>query len=64
MQRIANFAKKHRYGQMPKVDWLNRLSFWDIELINIGEKSNWFYVSNDKISRSANWWLGVFISIL
>jgi hypothetical protein len=38
MQRLAKLAKKHRNGQMSKVDWLDRLTFREIELINEQEK--------------------------
>lgn len=33
-------AKKHRNGQLPKVDWSDRLAFREIELINENEKKN------------------------
>lgn len=39
MQRLAKLAKKHRNGQIPKVDWLDRLTFREIEMINEREKS-------------------------
>lgn len=38
MQRLAKLAKKHRNGQMSKIDWLDRLTFREIELINEREK--------------------------
>ncbi|XP_046749472.1 phosphatidylinositol 3-kinase catalytic subunit type 3 [Diprion similis] len=38
MQRLAKLAKKHRNGQMSKVDWLDRLTFREIEVINEREK--------------------------
>ncbi|XP_046626088.1 phosphatidylinositol 3-kinase catalytic subunit type 3 [Neodiprion virginianus] len=38
MQRLAKLAKKHRNGQMGKVDWLDRLTFREIEVINEREK--------------------------
>lgn len=38
MQRLAKLAKKHRNGQIQKIDWLDRLSFREIELINEKEK--------------------------
>ncbi|CAK9804973.1 Phosphatidylinositol 3-kinase catalytic subunit type 3 [Anthophora plagiata] len=38
MQRLAKLVKKHRNGQMNKVDWLDRLTFREIELINEREK--------------------------
>lgn len=39
MQRLAKLAKKHRNGQVPKVDWLDRLTFREIEVINEREKT-------------------------
>ncbi|XP_058804618.1 phosphatidylinositol 3-kinase catalytic subunit type 3 [Phymastichus coffea] len=38
MQRLAKLAKKHRNGQINKVDWLDRLTFREIEHINEKEK--------------------------
>ncbi|XP_012281323.1 phosphatidylinositol 3-kinase catalytic subunit type 3 isoform X2 [Orussus abietinus] len=38
MQRLSKLVKKHRNGQMNKVDWLDRLTFREIELINEREK--------------------------
>lgn len=38
MQRLGKLAKKHRNGQIQKVDWLDRLTFREIELINEREK--------------------------
>jgi phosphatidylinositol 3-kinase len=38
MQRLAKLAKKHRNGQIQKVDWLDRLTFREIEVINEREK--------------------------
>ena len=38
MQKLAKLAKKHRNGQINKVDWLDRLTFREIELINEQEK--------------------------
>lgn len=38
MQRLAKLVKKHRNGQMNKIDWLDRLTFREIELINEREK--------------------------
>uniref|UniRef100_A0A1B0AAP7 Phosphatidylinositol 3-kinase catalytic subunit type 3 n=1 Tax=Glossina pallidipes TaxID=7398 RepID=A0A1B0AAP7_GLOPL len=38
MQRLSKLAKKHRNGQIQKVDWLDRLTFREIELINEREK--------------------------
>lgn len=40
MQRLAKLAKKHRNGQIEKVDWLDRLTFREVELINEKEKRN------------------------
>lgn len=44
MQRLAKLAKKHRNGHMPKVDWLDRLTFREIEMINEKEKRNSNYM--------------------
>ncbi|CRL02454.1 CLUMA_CG015121, isoform A [Clunio marinus] len=46
MQRLAKLAKKHRNGQIRKVDWLDRLTFREIELINEREKreSDYLYL--------------------
>jgi phosphatidylinositol 3-kinase len=33
MQRLAKIAKKHRNGQIPKIDWLDRLTFREIEVV-------------------------------
>lgn len=38
MRRLAKLTKKHRSGLMEKVDWLDRLTFREIELINEAEK--------------------------
>lgn len=38
MQRLAKLSKKHRNGQMATVDWLDRLTFREIEMINEREK--------------------------
>ncbi|XP_055620148.1 phosphatidylinositol 3-kinase catalytic subunit type 3 [Toxorhynchites rutilus septentrionalis] len=40
MQRLSKLAKKHRNGQIEKVDWLDRLTFREVELINEKEKRN------------------------
>ncbi|CAG5083173.1 Similar to pik3c3: Phosphatidylinositol 3-kinase catalytic subunit type 3 (Xenopus laevis) [Cotesia congregata] len=47
MQRLAKLAKKRRNGQMPRVDWLDRLAFREIEVINEREKreSNYLYLT-------------------
>lgn len=39
MQRLAKLSKKHRNGQIPTVDWLDRLTFREIEMINDHEKN-------------------------
>ncbi|KAK6643525.1 Phosphatidylinositol 3-kinase catalytic subunit type 3 [Polyplax serrata] len=39
-QRLAKLTKKHKAGQLPVVDWLDRLSFLEIEVINEMEKKN------------------------
>lgn len=44
MQRLAKLAKKHRNGQIQKIDWLDRLSFREIELINEKEKQQSDYL--------------------
>ncbi|KAF9424540.1 hypothetical protein HW555_000351 [Spodoptera exigua] len=44
MQRLAKLAKKHRNGQIPKVDWLDRLTFREIEMINEKEKRSSDYM--------------------
>ncbi|XP_041980818.1 phosphatidylinositol 3-kinase catalytic subunit type 3 [Aricia agestis] len=46
MQRLSKLAKKHRNGHIPKVDWLDRLTFREIEMINEKEKrsSNYMYL--------------------
>ncbi|CAK8675552.1 phosphatidylinositol 3-kinase catalytic subunit type 3-like [Clavelina lepadiformis] len=38
MTRLSKLAKKHREGHMTKVDWLDRLTFREIEVINEKEK--------------------------
>nr|XP_002128077.1 phosphatidylinositol 3-kinase catalytic subunit type 3-like [Ciona intestinalis]XP_026691217.1 phosphatidylinositol 3-kinase catalytic subunit type 3-like [Ciona intestinalis] len=38
MTRLAKLTKKHREGHMTKVDWLDRLTFREIEVINEEEK--------------------------
>uniref|UniRef100_A0AAX7TIT3 Phosphatidylinositol 3-kinase catalytic subunit type 3 n=1 Tax=Astatotilapia calliptera TaxID=8154 RepID=A0AAX7TIT3_ASTCA len=58
MGRLAKLTKAHRQGHMVKVDWLDRLTFREIEMINESEKrsSNFMYLmvefprvkSNDK----------------
>ncbi|KAJ2938471.1 hypothetical protein O0L34_g12916 [Tuta absoluta] len=44
MQRLGKLAKKHRNGHMPKVDWLDRLTFREIEMINEKEKRSSDYM--------------------
>lgn len=46
MQRLAKLAKKHRNGEIEKVDWIDRLTFREIELINEREKreSDYLYL--------------------
>lgn len=44
MQRLAKLAKKHRNGHIPKVDWLDRLTFREIEIVNEREKRNSDYL--------------------
>ncbi|XP_005106443.1 phosphatidylinositol 3-kinase catalytic subunit type 3 [Aplysia californica] len=38
MTQLAKLAKKHRDGHMTKVDWLDRLTFREIELVNEQQK--------------------------
>ncbi|XP_071952733.1 phosphatidylinositol 3-kinase catalytic subunit type 3-like [Antedon mediterranea] len=40
MARLAKLVKKHHKGHMVKVDWLDRLTFREIEMINEREKRN------------------------
>ncbi|XP_064421311.1 phosphatidylinositol 3-kinase catalytic subunit type 3 [Latimeria chalumnae] len=40
MSRLAKLTKAHRQGHMVKVDWLDRLTFREIEMINESEKRN------------------------
>lgn len=56
MQRLAKLAKKHRNGQIQKVDWLDRLTFREIELINEREKreSDYLYLMVEFPSVSFN----------
>lgn len=46
MSRLAKLTKAHRQGHMEKVDWLDRLTFREIEMINESEKrsSNFMYL--------------------
>ena len=47
MTRLAKLVKKHRKGRMMTVDWLDRLTFREIEVINEHEKrsSNCMYLT-------------------
>lgn len=47
MWKLAKLAKKHRNGHIPKVDWLDRLTFRELEVINEREKrsSNYMYLT-------------------
>jgi phosphatidylinositol 3-kinase len=38
MQRLAKLVKKHPNGQIPKMEWLDRLTFPEISRINEQEK--------------------------
>ncbi|CAG0913122.1 unnamed protein product [Notodromas monacha] len=38
MRRLSKLVKKHRSGRMQRVDWLDRMTFREIELINEREK--------------------------
>ena len=38
MMRLSRLVKKHRKGRMMRVDWLDRLTFREIEVINESEK--------------------------
>ncbi|XP_039607924.1 phosphatidylinositol 3-kinase catalytic subunit type 3 isoform X1 [Polypterus senegalus] len=46
LQRLGKLTKAHRQGHMVKVDWLDRLTFREIEMINESEKrsSNFMYL--------------------
>ncbi|KAK2177654.1 hypothetical protein NP493_587g04000 [Ridgeia piscesae] len=46
MSRLAKLSRKHRDGQLTKLDWLDRLTFREIEMVNEREKrdSNFMYV--------------------
>lgn len=46
MANLAKLTKRHRLGQMAQLDWLDRLTFREIELINEKEKrqSNFMYL--------------------
>ena len=47
MKRLAKLVKQHRKGRMMSVDWLDRLTFREIEVINEREKreSNCMYLT-------------------
>ncbi|KAK3098684.1 hypothetical protein FSP39_021968 [Pinctada imbricata] len=46
MSKLAKLSKKHRDGHMLRVDWLDRLTFREIEMINEKQKrdSNFMYL--------------------
>lgn len=44
MEKLAKLAKKYRNGYLPEIDWLDRLTFREIELINEAEKRNSDYL--------------------
>lgn len=46
MTKLSKLSKKHRNGHMIKVDWLDRLTFREIEMINEKEKrsSNFMFL--------------------
>ncbi len=46
MGQLAKLSKKHRNGHIPKVDWLDRLTFREIEMINEKQKrdSNFMFL--------------------
>ncbi|XP_041368204.1 phosphatidylinositol 3-kinase catalytic subunit type 3-like [Gigantopelta aegis] len=46
MTRLAKLSKKHRDGHMVKIDWLDRLTFREIEMVNERQKrdSNFMYL--------------------
>lgn len=44
MQRLAKLAKKYRNGHITKVDWLDRLTFRELEQINEKEKRSSEYL--------------------
>lgn len=47
MMRLSKLVQKHRKGRMMKVDWLDRLTFREIEVINEREKrvSNFMFLT-------------------
>ncbi|XP_057305578.1 phosphatidylinositol 3-kinase catalytic subunit type 3-like isoform X2 [Hydractinia symbiolongicarpus] len=46
MSKLAKLSKKHHKGKIMKVDWLDRLTFREIEMVNEKEKRNspFFYL--------------------
>ena len=46
MDSLSKLTKRHHTGRMPQSDWLDRLTFREIELINEREKrtSNYMYL--------------------
>ncbi|XP_064619117.1 phosphatidylinositol 3-kinase catalytic subunit type 3-like [Lineus longissimus] len=46
MANLAKLTKKHRNGHMPTVDWLDRLTFREIEMVNekVKRDSNFMYL--------------------
>jgi phosphatidylinositol 3-kinase len=46
MENLSKLTKRHHTGRMPRSDWLDRLTFREIELINEREKrtSNYMYL--------------------
>lgn len=63
MANLAKLTKRHRLGQMAQLDWLDRLTFREIELINEKEKrqSNFMYlmVEFPKIT-----WQGALVNVV
>ncbi|XP_054714105.1 phosphatidylinositol 3-kinase catalytic subunit type 3-like [Uloborus diversus] len=56
MNKLSKLTKKHRNGHMIKVDWLDRLTFREIELINEMEKrsSNFMFLMIEFPTITAN----------
>uniref|UniRef100_A0A4W4EMJ0 Phosphatidylinositol 3-kinase catalytic subunit type 3 n=1 Tax=Electrophorus electricus TaxID=8005 RepID=A0A4W4EMJ0_ELEEL len=46
MGRLAKLTKAHRQGHMVKVDWLDRLTFREIEMINEVRQNNYLIIFN------------------
>lgn len=46
MESLSKLTKRHHTGRIPQSDWLDRLTFREIELINEREKrtSNYMYL--------------------